>query len=547
LAALLVDDDISLEEAMAFIQELIDSQLLVSELEPAVTGKDFLIQLSTILQTIPVIEEKREKLARIAALLSEIDSSGIGTTLPKYAAIEEVVKELGTAYEAKFLFQTDMCVPLNKAVLDKKIIPSLLEALELMNKLTSAQSETLLSQFAKDYYERYEDSEMPLLEVLDTENGIGFRQGSGDISPLLGGYVLPAQHSESADIKWNRIQSALHRKFLEAYKANDYTVVIEEKDVDFLQANWDDLPSTLSSMCEFFTDKDQSLIHIHHSGGSSAANILGRFCHVNKELENYVKEITAFEQLQRPDIIYAEVVHLPESRVGNILLRPILRPYEIPYLGRPSVEEEFQISLSDLYVSVKGKNVSLRSKRLNKTIIPRLSTAHNYSFNSMPVYHFLCSMQTQGLRGAIGFHWGSVTAEYDFLPRVTYKNIVLSLAKWTVKTADFTKLLGMDNKKQDKKDASLQIPETAMQALKKWCADKQLPRYVVLPDGDNALFVDMENSLSIQTLLSVIKKRSSFQLEEFPFEKEKAMVKNGAGESFTNEFIFGFYKSQQHG
>jgi hypothetical protein len=124
-----------------------------------------------------------------------------------------------------------------------------------------------------------------------------------------------------------------------------------------------------------------------------------------------------------------------------------------------------------------------------------------------------------------------------------YRNIILSLAKWTVKTADFIKLLGLDDKKQDKNDVRLQLSEIAIQNLKQWRNEKQIPRYVVLPDGDNALFVDMENHLSLQTLLSVIKKRSLFQLEEFPFEKEKAVVKDGAGQSFTNEFIFGFYKS----
>ncbi|MCL2097441.1 MAG: lantibiotic dehydratase family protein [Bacteroidales bacterium] len=546
LAALLVNDEITQEEAMAFIQELIDSQLLVSELEPAITGKDFLIQLSTVLQSIPGMEEKNEKLTKIAALLAEIDSSATGGTLPKYTAVEEIVKELGTAYELKFLFQTDMFKPVYSAVLHKNIMPSVQEALELMNKLTKVQSETLLSKFADNYYERYEDGEMPLLEVLDTETGIGYRQSSGDISPLLAGYVLPAQQSDKMEIKWDSIQSVLHKKFLEAHKANAYTVNIEEKDFDFSQANWNDLHPTIFCMCELLSNEVETpLIYIQSVGGSSAANMLGRFCHVNKELEDYVKEITAFEQTQTPDVILAEIVHLPESRIGNILLRPVLRPYEIPYLGKSSVKEEFQISLSDLYVSVRGKTVFLRSKRLNKTIVPRLSTAHNYSFNSMPVYHFLCDMQAQSLRGGIGFYWGSLSNEYDFLPRVMYKNIVLSLAKWTVKTADFIKLLGLDDKKQDK-NMGLQLPENAIDNLKQWRNEKQIPRYVVLPDGDNELFVDMENSLSIQTLISVIKKRSSFQLQEFPFEKEKATVKNEAGQSFTNEFIFGFYKSQKH-
>ena len=203
--------------------------------------------------------------------------------------------------------------------------------------------------------------------------------------------------------------------------------------------------------------------------------------------------------------------------------------------------EEFQIPLSDLYISVKGKNVFLHSKRLNKRVVPRLSTAHNFGLNSMPVYHFLCDMQTQGLRGGIGFSWGSLSNEYEFLPRILYKNVVLSLAKWTIQVADFTKLLELE----EKKEANFPPSETAMQNLKNWREEKQLPRYVVLPDGDNELFVDMESRLSVQTLISVIKKRKSFQLEEFPFDPENALVKDEHGNAYTNEFVFGFYKSQK--
>ncbi len=547
LAALLLEPDVSPEEATGFIDELIDSQLLVSDLEPAITGKDFLIQLSAVLQAIPEHEELKENVSRLTGLLSGLDKAEIGTTLPVYAEIEEIIKEIKTAYEAKFLFQTDMYKPADKAVLDETLLQSVFEALELQNRLTLPQTETTLSKFAENYYERYEDREMPLLRVLDTETGIGYPQSSGDFSPLLDGYVLPANQPGQTDIKWNRIQSVLHKKFLEAYKNQAYTVEIEEKDFDFLKANWDDLPLSLSCMCEIFSPAENGpLVYVHGNGGSSAANLLGRFCHVDQELEDYTREITAYEQAQNPEAIYAEIVHLPESRIGNILLRPVLRPHEIPYLGKPAVESEYQISLSDLWISVSGRKITLRSRRLGKQIIPRMSTAHNYSFHSMPVYHFLCDMQTQGLRGGMGFYWGGLAGEYEFLPRVKYKNAVLSLAKWTVKTEDFKKLLGWESKtKEDKAAANQEISETAKQPLKLWREEKQIPRYVVLPDGDNELFVDLENVLSLQTLYSTIKKRPAFQLEEFPFDTENAVVKDENGNCFTNEFVFGFYKTQK--
>jgi len=98
----------------------------------------------------------------------------------------------------------------------------------------------------------------------------------------------------------------------------------------------------------------------------------------------------------------------------------------------------------------------------------------------------------------------------------------------------------------NKKEINWHLTDAAMQNLKKWREEVQLPRYVVLPDGDNELFVDMESRLSVQTLMSVVKKRKSFQLEEFPFDPENALVKDENGNTFTNEFVFGFHKSQKN-
>ena len=41
----LIEDDISEEQATFFVEQLIDSQLLVSELEPSITGEEFILQI----------------------------------------------------------------------------------------------------------------------------------------------------------------------------------------------------------------------------------------------------------------------------------------------------------------------------------------------------------------------------------------------------------------------------------------------------------------------------------------------------------------------
>src|SRR5262249_42838039 len=136
------------------------------------------------------------------------------------------------------------------------------------------------------------------------------------------------------------------------------------------------------------------------ASGPSGARLLGRFCHSDPELADAVAAHLRAEEALRPDALFAEIVHLPEGRVGNILARPTQRDYEIPYLGRSGRPEAQQIELGDLRVSVVGERVVLRSARLGREVLPRLSTAHN--FGTQPgVYRFLCQLQEQGVASAL--------------------------------------------------------------------------------------------------------------------------------------------------
>jgi len=159
-----------------------------------------------------------------------------------------------------------------------------------------------------------------------------------------------------------------------------------------------------------------------------------------------------------------------------------------------------------------------------------MSTAHNYrGRNPMPVYHFLCDMQHQTGRTGLGFSWNETAQQLDYLPRVVYKNCILSQACWTVYEKDIKALIGI------KEDDEL------LSKVKEWQGGRNIPDSVLLADGDNELYVDMNNPLSIRAWLAVVKKRASFKLEELLFDPKTAVVHGPEG-VFTNEFIFSLFK-----
>ena len=537
LAESLVDEEISIEEASEFINELVESQLLISELEPSVSGPEFLGQIQAVLKKLKNTEPLIKLLTDADQKIGEIDKT-IGNSPKKYIDLSEDLKNTQTAFELKFLFQTDMQLSYAKNTLDKDLVSSVKKGITLLNKLSLPPKETLLSRFKDAFYERYEEREVLLANALDIEIGVGYRQnqGSGDVSPLVDDLVLPARNNANgnSELTWNSFQNVLHKKMIDAFKNDTYTIAFSDDDFkNFNQNSWEDLPDTMSCMVELVHIDGEQKIQFSGSGGSSAANLLGRFCHGDVALNDYTQSIIDTEAQINKDKILAEIVHLPESRVGNILMRPAFRKYEIPYLAKSILDTDQQLTLDDLMISVKNnRTIFLRSKRENKEVIPHLTNAHNYSANSLPIYHFLSDMQTQGLRGGVYFNAGPFENEYEFIPRITYENIILKEASWNIKKAAIEPLLKVmnDNAKFKKE-------------LKSFVDSRKIPNYVMLKDGDNELLVNFNNLTSAKMLLDTVKKRGQFKITEFLFDKD-SIVKSKEG-YYTNQLVISFYNENK--
>jgi hypothetical protein len=536
LVYLVEENEILSEQATDYVELLIENQILISELNPTVTGDEFFNRIIKILSPIGGIGKIKETLIRTNKKLEEIDWK-IGNSLDLYFDIYSDLNQLGVNQNMKYLFQTDLYLASVEASVDNLTLESIKTGAILFNKLTTKNINSELTQFIDAFTNRYETRECSLLKVLDTETGIGYlqanRNSDGDVSHIIADVSLPHKINSSSNIKWDKIQSLLLKKFLEANEKCYFEIEIKDDEIESIEANWDDLPATfncLVTIVEGSTDKyPGGRILMEGAGGNSASQLLGRFCHGNKDIFEYAKQIALFERNIFHESIIAEIVHLPGSRIGNVILRPVLHEYEIPFLTNPFVDPEHTISLDDLYISVRNNEIILRSKRLNKRIIPRLSSAHNYNNKALPVYQFLCDLPRQNMRSNLGFNWGNLSDSYSFRPRVIYKNLIISPATWLIRKEEISELY---NKKGDK---------VLLIAANEWREMKKIPEMVLLDLRDSPLFVSFKNLLSIKTLLSSVKDQHEFKLKEFLFNPKNAVVKNKDG-VFTSEFLFAFYK-----
>lgn len=534
LAQCIVGDGVTLNDALEFVKNIYDAQILVSELEPSVTGDELFIQIIKTLNKIKKNQSSNELsniigfLENVKKQLIQIDTK-IGNDVSIYKKLAEQLKQLNVPFDINRLYQTDMYISPKKgqAYITVEIQKQLNKAISILNRLTIKPSKTNLTEFRKKFHERYGDKEVALLDALDIETGVGYAQNnnhSGGVNPLVNDLILPLNNSEEAELRWNKKESFLFRKLLKSQREKQYEINIELDELKDFEENWEDLPDSFSLVFQYYGKKDdKDLLGIVNVGGSSATCLLGRFGTNHEEIRNLIKEIADTEQENNPKEIFAEIVHLPESRTGNILMRPAFRGFEIPYLSKSAVAKECQIALEDLYISINNNELYLRSKRLDRRIIPRLGNAHSYSTNALPVYHLLGDLQMQNKRVGIYFEWGSLNLEFAFLPRVTIDNVVISRATWQLIEENFQSLL----------IKNVDLSEEIIN----WKKNLKMPDLVLLVEGDNELLINLRDKLSVDMFISIIRKRTNIVLKEFLFDIKTALVKDEKGEVYTNELI----------
>lgn len=509
LMTALRQEGISEADARAFLHELVDMQILVSELQPCITGDDFMEQILRVasragLPAAFTIGNVRQK-------LRQLDKS---RSITAYEEIIHELQTLGVIPDENKLFHT---VRVNhwKKEADTISTEYQEEILRVIPRLSIFAPDThSINDFTSRFYARYEHEEVSLLTALDAESGIGYPSDEAkDFTPLTDGITLPSTEERAPERIWKEWQQALFKNLQKAQQDGAYEMPLP----DIPGQN----PNPGPSFAVMFRLVDDRKIFIETIGGSSAANLIGRFGHASEDISQMLHDIADTESRNNPDVIFAEIVHLPESRTGNILCRPAFRHYEIPLLARSDLPQENRISLRDLCLSVKNNRLVLRHRKLNKVVVPRLGSAHNFKNHSLPVYRFLCDLQTQGFQSSLDFTWGELAKEFVFLPRVADGRVILSPAMWQFASQHLL---------------PVQQPDLTPDEFEAWQKQYKIPRCFVLAEGDNELFIDSANPLLLRVFLDSVKQKSAILLKEF-LGDETIPVKNAEGRAMVNQFI----------
>jgi thiopeptide-type bacteriocin biosynthesis protein len=504
------------DEIHAFLSELLDTQLLVPAVQPQLTGTESSAALAADLEQAQYGPEIADVLTRVNANLARLDTR-LGNAPSMYHEALAPLFTLPTPVQPSRALQVDLFKPSSELCLGEAVIDELIVAADILS--ASMIRYDRMSEFASRFADRYETREVSILEALDEEVGIGFPDTESN-----------DQVMRRYGDRMRRRDAVLAELRLRAARSGAPSVELEDADVAGLRVmdqpptcNALSVLATLIAASEECVNRGEFQVLIHQVLGPSGARLLGRFAHLHPDLESRVREHLRAEEALEPDAIFAEVVHLPQGRIGNVAARPVLRDHEIEYLGRGGADTVNKISLSDLMVSVQRGRVTLRSRCHDREVRPRLTSAHNYSSGrQLPVYRFLAVLQEHETVSGSVWLWGGHGSARS-LPRVTRGRLILAAAKWTLDTDDIRSLTVSSDGK-------------AGGHLGAWRAARGIPRYVVLADSDNRMPVDFDNASSAEAFAQLLRPRRSATIEEMIPTPDSLCVKGPEGH-FTNEIV----------
>lgn len=527
----LMNDEISSGEAGDFIEELVENQVLVNELEIGVTGPVFWEHAAAVLGPISGIDDIKETVERIKTFVRDINTCETGAAASHLRGISHDLRTLNPAFELKDLFQTGFTSPVARCTLDKGIVEDVLKGIEILNRLSVKRDPADLKSFKERFVAAYGQEEVPLLQALDSELGVGYNQtDSRNNLPEAAEALLTPRFGGTYDIRWDRLNTFLFRKFTDSLKKGEYEITLTDEDLAHFDTQWDALPDTISVVIQFAGGKEQEgekeKIVIDFVEGP-ASRFAGDAYGNHSRVRELVKTIAAREEEINPGAIHARFVQLPEPGIPGTPSPAGPFRYEIPHLAGSTVPGEFQIKLEDLLVSVRNRRLVLRSKRLNKEVLPRLSPLP-HSYHSLPVSLFFSDLQARDAGQRLEFNWGALENGYKFLPRVCYKNIILSPARWNFNSNDINHFF----KTRDE--------DELRRAVGEWRKQFRIPNEVFLKTGDQELYLHLESLFSLKALLSAVKENHSFRLKEFIFDPGETPVKGGE-DVFVHRFVLSFY------
>ncbi|MBE9599947.1 lantibiotic dehydratase [Pedobacter sp. MC2016-24] len=498
LAWIKFETECSHDEAKAYLNFLLDEQFLKTENDGNIislergdfSGKALAdLQFSSVMNFVDKIKTNTLNVSKplpevsrsLANLLAKINIEGNGQLF--YCACER---------------------PIECGGIDQNEQQQLLEAIDVLRKISGPSSLPNLERFIADFKVRFDQQKVPLLIALDPDTGISYGNLIDEQSKteMLEDIRFPDQVADIKTIQWTEVHQLMMKAWLMNTNRDSYAPIsLTGNDVLNLKDKKGEnpLPPTTSLM---FRKLAGNKILLDSLGRATATSLIGRFSLFNDELVDICRGIAKAESTENPDIVFADIGQFSDSHVDNVNRRVRIYDYEIPINLYSTLPVEQQIRPDDLLVSVLNNEIILESVKLKRRVIPRLTSAYNHTRTDLSLFRILCDLQHQGTSSGFSLDLEQLFPDLGFYPAVEFGRTIISPAKWIIKEFDLNQL-------------KMEVENNPLDAISHFRTRFKIPQRIMLGNHDQQLVFNLENEIEASFFIDCIKDEKKIVLKEF--------------------------------
>lgn len=487
--------DTSVEKIKSYIDELISKGFLISKLRPSFNNPNPLIYLIEQCN-VAALPNISKKIIEIKNLCQEYIQTDIGEGSSKYYEIIDRMKEL---YKCSSYLQIDTVIENGNFQLKQDISGKIGELASffvyISNNIKSQNG--YLEHYKSKFIEKYGmEREIPLLEMIDSSNGIGAP------SP----YLKPKNDFyDEYNIKDN------YNYDLKNYFMTEYEKALKNNsdiniDMDIIQKITDctveDEEIPISLELYFILKQKDGKINLYLSpncGSFGAGKTFGRFSVLSSEFAKLLKKCNFEERkIRDKNVEMCEISFLPSPiRNGNVVRTLSFREKEMAVFTNGNKDIKDRISLNDIYIGVFNGKFYARNKKNDKQITFEANNMYNPML-SPNVFRFIQDISCDGKRAWSEFPWNYIYASLRHVPAIKFKDIVIQNERWKINSQE----VGLND------NGFIGFKERFVKLVIKY----NIPSDIYIVDTDNRIKLDLTKELSMRIIYDELKKHKDRDL-----------------------------------
>ena len=509
-----IDEKYGKSELNIILQKLFEQQILLPEALPPTCLERY---LGDYLKGIILPSECYIK-------MKSYNKLPFNNKMPVESKLLDLIKNMRSVSYNSTPLHLNVIQSRNPYQISNKIKDSIAESVDFLWKILPVkQFHPELKQYHLKFVEKYGSNRLvPILEVISPKKGIGIYSNSQTFQ----------DKDKEYHARWEKFMTDAWQECL-VNKCKE--IVLEETHLKLLnspnQSSTKLVPSIdvfgqiFSSSLEAI-DRGDFLISLEQFSWQGGAS-LGRFMnHFSDEDQRRVRFLLEKEEDLQPDLEFLEITWRPKNiKTLNVALHQPTRRLRLELDCPPTNDSRYSVlSLEDLYIWALNDRFLLTSKdgklEFHVTISNMVTLSQAPSIVQLMRDITLSRYDLPQL-----FSWGKVYEHANFLPRVRFKNTILSPEIWIYK------------RNQSNKETDQQM----LHQFNDWADRWFLPQETFLIDKDLRLYVNRFHPLGKKSIIKYLKRGLTLRFTQINYG---AWVKSENGHHFS-EFICSLYRNSK--